>query len=68
MIPILADQHIQSLQNPEFLTQLTLEVTVIPDLEECDSEGLGSRELCTSTTREYIHKIHVRPIVALKSL
>ena len=35
--PILSDQHNQSLPNPEFLTQLTLDVTVIPDFEDCDS-------------------------------
>ena len=63
--PILSDQYIQSLCNPEFLTQLTLDATVIPGLKECDSEGLGSLELCT---REYIHKIHVRRIVALKRI
>ena len=63
--PILSDQYIQSLRNPEFLTQLTLDATVIPGLEECDSEGLGSLELCT---REYIHKIYVRRIVALKRI
>ena len=63
--PILSDQHIQSIPNPEFLTQLILNLTVIPDLEECDSDGLGSLELCT---REYIHKIHVRRIVALKRI
>ena len=63
--PILSDQYIQSLRNPEFLTQLTLDATVIPGLKECDSEGLGSLELCT---REYIHKIHVRRIVALKRI
>ena len=45
--PILSDQYIQSLRNPEFLTQLTLDATVISGLEECDSEGLGSLELCT---------------------
>ena len=63
--PILSDQYIPSLRNPEFLTQLTLDATVIPGLEECDSEGLGSLEMCT---REYIHKIHVRRIVALKRI
>ena len=59
--PILSDQYIPSLQKPEFLTQLTLDATVISGIEECDSEGLGSLELCT---REYIHKIHMRRIVA----
>ena len=63
--PILSDQYIPSLQKPEFLTQLTLDATVISGLEEFDSEGLGSLEVCT---REYIHKIHVRRIVALKRI
>ena len=42
-----------------------LDATVISSLEDCDSEGLWSLELCT---REYIHKIHARRVVALKRI
>ena len=61
--PILSAQHILPLQNPAFLTQLTLDISVIIDIEKLDSEELGSLELYTP---EYVFRLHVRRVVALK--
>ena len=55
--------HILKLTDPDFLTQLTLDVSVILNIEKNDSVELGLLELYT---REYIYKIHVRRVVALK--
>ena len=49
---VLSDQHILQLQNPVFLTQLTLDISRIIDIERIDSDELGPFELYT---REYIH-------------
>ena len=44
--------HILKLTDPDFLTQLTLDVSVILNIEKIDSVELGSLELYT---REYIY-------------
>ena len=61
--PILSDDHISQLRNPELLTQLTLDVSRC--IENFDSEELGSFELYT---REYLHRLHVKRVVALRKL
>ena len=63
--PVLSDQHILQLQNLAFLMQLTLDISRIIDIERIDSDELGSFELYT---REYIFKLHVRHVVALKRI
>ena len=45
--------------------QLTLDISRIIDIERIDSDELGSFELYT---REYIFKLHVRHVVALKRI
>ena len=57
--------HILKLTGPDFLTQLTLDVSVILNIEKIDSVELGLLELYT---REYIYRIHVRRVVALKKI
>ena len=57
--------HILKLTDPDFLTQLTLDVSVILNIEKIDSVELGLLELYT---REYIYRIHVRRVVALKKI
>ena len=44
---ILSDDHISRLNNPDFLTQLTLDVSRFIDIENFDCEELGSFELYT---------------------
>ena len=60
---VLSVIQIQQLQDPEFLTQLTLAVSVLFDLRDFNLDQLGSLELYT---REYIFRIHGRRIAALK--
>ena len=62
---ILSDDHISQLRNPDLLTQLTLDVSRCIDIENFDSEELGSFELYT---REYLHRLHVKRVVALRKL
>ena len=63
--PILSDDHISRLKIPDFLTQLTLDVSWFIDIENFDCEELGSFELYT---REYLHRLHVKRVVALRKL
>ena len=63
--PILSDDHISRLRNPDLLTQLTLDVSRCIDIENFDSEELGSFELYT---REYLHRLHVKRVVTLRKL
>ena len=53
---ILSRELILQLENPEILTQLTLDASVIIGTTKLDFEKLGSRELYT---REYIYRIHM---------
>ena len=46
-IPGLPDLQIQQLQDPGYLTQLTLDATLLPVLKNIDQEQLGSLEICT---------------------
>ena len=62
--PILSDDHISRLRNPDLLTQLTLDVSWYINKENFDSKELGSFEL---NTREYLHRLHVKRVVALRS-
>ena len=64
-IPGLPDLQIQQLQDPGFLTQLTLDATLLPVLKNIDQEQLGSLEICT---REFIFKIHNQRIAGLKGI
>ena len=57
--------HVLKLTDPDFLTQLTLDVSVILNIDKNDSVELGLLELYT---REYIYRIHVRRVVALKKI
>ena len=64
--PILSDNHISRLKNPDFLTQLTLDESWFIDKENFDCEELVSIELYT---REYLHRLHhVKRVVALRKL
>ena len=54
-IPGIPDLQTQQLQDPGFLTQLTLDAAVLSVLKNIDQEQLGSLEICT---REFIFKIH----------
>lgn len=63
--PALSNVKISQFQDPEFLTQLTLDASALINFENIDKEQLGSLELCT---REYIHRIHVRRIRELKRI
>ena len=63
--PILSDDHICRLRNPDLLTQLTLDVSWCIDIENFDSEELGSFELYA---REYLHRLNVKRVVALRKL
>ena len=60
---VLSEIQIQRLQNPEFLTQLTLDDSVLSDLRNFNWDQLGLLELYT---REYVFRIHDRRIAALK--
>ena len=63
--PLLSDDHISRLKNPDLLTQLTLDVSRCIDIENFDSEELGSFELYT---REYLNRLHLKRVVALRKL
>ena len=63
--PILSDDHISRLKNPDFLAQLTLDVSRFINIENFDSEELGLSELYT---REYLNRLHVKRMVALRKL
>ena len=56
-------KFILKLRNPDFLTQLTLDAAKILYTESIVAEELGSLELFS---REYIYRIHVKRVVALK--
>ena len=43
--PILSNDHISRLRNPDFLTQLTLDVSRFVDIDNFDCEELGSFEI-----------------------
>ena len=60
-------QHIPSsqFQNPELVTQLTLDASVVLDKEKVDKDSWGLLEL---QTREFIHKIHHKRLSELKRL
>ena len=45
--PILSDDHISRLRNPDLLTQLTLDVSRCINIENFNSEELGSFNTCT---------------------
>ena len=62
---ILTLEHLQQLQNPDFLTCVTLDASCVIDFSNLDPEKLGSLELYT---REYINRIHIRRVVALKKI
>ena len=64
-IPGLPDLQIQQLQDPGFLTQLTLDAILLPVLKNIDQEQLGPLEICT---REFIFKIHNQRIAGLKGI
>ena len=54
-----------TVNNPEFLTQLTLDVSAVLEIEQCDQENWGLLKL---QTREYINKIHHKRLTELKRL
>ena len=62
---ILTLEQLQQLQNPDFLTCVTLDASCVIDYSNLDLEKLGSLELYT---REYINRIHIRRVVALKQI
>ena len=62
---VLSVIQIQRLQDPEFLTQLTLDASALSHLRDFNLEQLGSLELYTM---ENIFKTHGRRIAALKQL
>ena len=49
----------------DFLTQLTLDVSRFVDKANFDCEELGLFEIYT---REYLHRLHVKRVVALRNL
>ena len=63
--PILSDQHISRLKNPDYLTQLTRDVSRIVNVDTFDTEELGPFGLYT---RENLHRLHVKRVVALRKL
>ena len=63
--PILSDGHISRLKNPDFLTQLTLDVSRCIDIKNLDCKELGSFELYK---RKYFHRLHVKRVMALRKL
>ena len=58
-------QHIPSsqFQNPELVTQLTLDASVVLDKEKVDKDSRGLLEL---QTREFIHKIQHKRLSEIK--
>ena len=63
--PALHYIHGSQVNNPEFLTQLTLDVSAVLEIEQCDQENWGLLKL---QTREYINKIHHKRLTELKRL
>ena len=61
----LGDLVKHQLQDPEFLTQLTLDASALPSLKDIDEIQLGSLEICT---REFVFNIHNRRFAALKNI
>ena len=53
------------MNDPEFLTQLTLDASAVMEIEQCDRDNWGLLEL---QTREYIYKIHHKRLSELKRL
>ena len=62
---ILSDNHISRLKNADLLTQLTLDVSWCIDIENFGSGEFGLFELYT---RKYLHRLHVKRVVALRKL
>ncbi|MCG7892397.1 MAG: reverse transcriptase family protein, partial [Candidatus Thiodiazotropha endolucinida] len=60
---VITDYQTLQLSDPEFLTQITLDASVLLNTNDLGDERLGLLELYT---REYLFKIHRRRIVALK--
>ena len=60
---VITDNRTAQLHDSKFLTQLTLDSSVILNIDDLGKERLGLLELCS---REYISKLHGRRIVALK--
>ena len=63
--PTLNYTHSSQMNDPEFLTQLTLDASAVIETEQCDRDNWGLLEL---QTREYIHKIHHKRLSELKRL
>ena len=61
----LGDLVKHQLQDPEFLTQPTLDASALPSLKDIDEIQLGSLEICT---REFVFNIHNRRFAALKNI
>ena len=64
-LPVLINIPSAQVQNPEFLTQLTLDASAVLDIEQCEKDIWGLLEL---QTRENISKIHHKRISELKRL
>lgn len=62
---IFTDAQIQQLNEPVILTQLTLDASIVINIENLSEDQLGSLELYT---REYIYRIHRKRIAALRQL
>ena len=62
---IRSEEHIFQLKNPEVFTQLTWDASVIIDTTKAAFEKLGPLELYT---HEYIFRIHLRLLVALRRI
>ena len=60
---VITDNQTVQLQDPKFLTQPTLDASVILSIDDLGKERLGLLELYSMG---YISKIHGRRIVALK--
>ena len=63
--PALNHTHSSQVNDPEFLTQLTLDASAVIEIEQCDGDNWRLLEL---QTREYIHKIHHKRLSELKRL
>ena len=61
----LGDSLKHQLQDPEFLTQLTLDASALSSLKEIGEIQLGLLEFCT---REFVFNIHNRKFAALKNI
>ena len=63
--PALNHTHSSQMNDPEFLTQLTLDASAVIEIEQCDRDNWGLLEL---QTREYIHNIQHKRLSELKRL